>query len=65
MKDSWVNSSGEECQLIARLSDGRRQLIAFKKQDMGGPHWSYHLEDADVLQALIERDERLNSSGAF
>lgn len=65
MKDSWVNSSGEDCQLIARLIDGQRQLIAFKKRDMGGYQWSYHLEDADVLQALIERDEKLISTGAF
>lgn len=58
MKDSWVNSGGEDCQLIARLIDGQRQLMAFKKRDMGGYHWSYHLEDVDVLQDLIERDKK-------
>lgn len=59
MKDSWVNSSGEECRLIAYLRDGNRQLVAFKKRDMGGPHWSHHLEDLEVLGLLMERDERL------
>lgn len=49
MVNEWENIHGEKCILITEVWDGERKLIVFKKNDVGGYHWSYDIEEELVL----------------